>query len=75
MLVAQSCLSLVTLWTVARQPPQFMGFSRQEDWSGLPFPPPVVSNTILYVWKVTNIEDHKNETQIITKQQKMDKKK
>ena len=26
------------LWTVARQAPLFMGFSRQENWSGLPFP-------------------------------------
>ena len=29
-----------TLWTVARQAPLFMGFSRQEYWSGLPFPSP-----------------------------------
>ena len=27
-------------WTVAHQPPLSMGFSRQEYWSGLPFPPP-----------------------------------
>ena len=27
-----------TLWTVASQAPPFMGFSRQEYWSGLPFP-------------------------------------
>ena len=27
-------------WTVARQAPLSMGFSRQEDWGGLPFPPP-----------------------------------
>ena len=27
----------VTPWTVARQAPQSMGFSRQEYWSGLPF--------------------------------------
>ena len=27
-----------TLWTVARQAPLSMGFSRQEYWSGLPFP-------------------------------------
>ena len=26
-------------WTVARQAPLFMGFSRQEHWSGWPFPP------------------------------------
>ena len=30
----------VTLWTVAFQAPLSMGFSRQEYWSGLPFPPP-----------------------------------
>ena len=30
-----------TPWTVARQAPQFMGLSRQEYWSGLPFPTPV----------------------------------
>ena len=29
-----------TPWTVARQAPPFMGFSRQEYWSGLPFPSP-----------------------------------
>ena len=30
----------VTLWTVAYQAPQSMEFSRQEYWSGLPFPSP-----------------------------------
>ena len=30
----------VTSWTVARQPPLFMGFCRQECWSGLSFPSP-----------------------------------
>ena len=36
-----SCVPLlVTLWTVARQAPLSMGFSRQEYWSGLPCPPP-----------------------------------
>ena len=30
----------VTPWTVARQAPVSMGFSRQEYWSGLPCPPP-----------------------------------
>ena len=29
-----------TLWTVAHQASLFMGFLRQEDWSGLPFPSP-----------------------------------
>ena len=30
----------MTPWTVAHQAPLTMGFSRQEYWSGLPFPPP-----------------------------------
>ena len=29
-----------TLWTVAYQAPPSVGFSRQEYWSGLPFPSP-----------------------------------
>ena len=39
-----SCFSCVQLfdtpWTVAKQAPLSMGFSRQEYWSGLPFPSP-----------------------------------
>ena len=31
-------MTLVTPWTVACQTPLSMGFSRQEYWSGLPFP-------------------------------------
>ena len=30
----------VTLWTIDHQAPLSMAFSRQEYWSGLPFPPP-----------------------------------
>ena len=37
---AQSFQSCPTLWTVARQAPVSMGFSRQEYWRGLPCPPP-----------------------------------
>ena len=29
-----------TLWTIAYQVPPSMGFSRQEYWSGMPFPSP-----------------------------------
>ena len=32
---------LATPWTVAYQAPPSMGFSRQESWSGLPFPSPI----------------------------------
>ena len=39
-----SCFSHVgffaTPWTAAHQDPLSVGFSRQKDWSGLPFPPP-----------------------------------
>ena len=31
-----------TPWTVAYQAPTSMGFSRQEYWSGLPFPSPTL---------------------------------
>ena len=37
---AQLCPILVTLWTVDCQAPLSMELSRQEYWSGLPFPPP-----------------------------------
>ena len=41
---ALSCFSHIqlfaTLWTVALPAPLSMGFSRQECWSGLPFPSP-----------------------------------
>ena len=35
---AMSHLTLETPWTVAHQAPLSMGFSRQESWSGFPFP-------------------------------------
>ena len=36
-----SCVQLSSiLWTIACQAPLSMEFSRQEYWSGLPFPPP-----------------------------------
>ena len=33
-------LDTVTPWAVACQAPLFVGFPRQEHWSGLPFPSP-----------------------------------
>ena len=39
-LVTKSCPTLPTLRTVACQAPLSVGFSRQEYWSGLPFPSP-----------------------------------
>ena len=36
-----SCVQFfMTLWTIAHQAPLSMGFSRREQWSGLPFPTP-----------------------------------
>ena len=32
--------SFATSWTVARQAPLPMGFPRQENWTGFPFPSP-----------------------------------
>ena len=40
MKVAQCVCLFVTAWTVAHQAPLFMEFSRQENWSELPFPSP-----------------------------------
>ena len=39
-LLTQSCSTPVTPWTIACQVPLSMQFSRQEYWSGFPFPPP-----------------------------------
>ena len=38
MFVTQSYLTLSDPWTAACQSPPSMGFSRQECWSGVPFP-------------------------------------
>ena len=38
--VAQSCPTLCDLMDCSLQAPLSMGFSRQEYWSGLPFPSP-----------------------------------
>ena len=38
--VTQSCPTLCDPWTVACQAPPSKGFSRQDHWSGLPFPSP-----------------------------------
>ena len=36
----QSCPLCATSWAIARQAALSMGFSREEHWSGLPFPLP-----------------------------------
>ena len=39
-LVAKLCPTLASPWTVAHQAPLSVAVSRQEYWSGLPFPSP-----------------------------------
>ena len=46
-LVAKLCLTLAAPWTVAPQAFLLMEFSRQEYWSGLPFPSPLIFPTCL----------------------------
>ena len=62
MLVAQLYPTLfVTSWTVVRQAPLFMVFSRQEYWSGYPFPFPIHTYTNIYARGtvlIFNIEYH-----------------
>ena len=43
-LVTKSCPSLLTPWPTVYQAPLSMGFPRQEYWSGLPFPSPLIHN-------------------------------
>ena len=46
-----SCVRLLaTPWTAAYQAPPFMGFSRQEYWSGVPLPSPSLSLVILVIF-------------------------
>ena len=47
-LVAKLCPTLATPWNVACQAPLSMGFSRQEYWSGLPFPSPIMKVNYYY---------------------------
>ena len=61
--VAQSCLTLYTPWTVARQAPLSMEFSRQEYWNGLPIPPPGIFptqrlNPCLLHWQADSLPLH-----------------
>ena len=37
----QAPLSIANPWIITHQAPMSMGFSRQEDWGGLPYPTPL----------------------------------
>ena len=43
-----------TLWTAAHQAPPSLGFSRQEHWSGLPFPSPMHEK---WKWRPSVVSD------------------
>ena len=58
--VTQLCLTLCDPWTIACQAPLSMAFSRQEYWSGLPFPstgicPTQGQNPHLLHWQVNSL--------------------
>ena len=54
-LVAKLCLTLAIPWTTAHQGPVSVGFSRQEYWSGLPFPSPVEGICLCLLISVSQI--------------------
>ena len=46
----------VTPWTVAHQAPPSVEFSRQEYWSGLPFPTPVIKYEVSEVKSLSRVQ-------------------
>ena len=58
-LLAKSCLTLATPWTIAGQAPLPIGFSRQEYWSGLPFPFPEIY-IVSSIYTIVSSEDLKD---------------
>ena len=58
--VTQSCPILCDPMDLAHQAPLFMELSQQEDWNGLPFPPPVVDSL---QWRLTQYYE-KNYTPV-----------
>ena len=46
---------LATPWTAAYQAPTFMGFSRQEYWSGVPLPSPTISHSLLKFLSIESV--------------------
>ena len=56
-LVTKLCPTLATPWTVARQAPLSMGFSRQEYWSWLPFLSPRSVRLKMFIIKCAEKKD------------------
>ena len=67
---ALNCFSCVPLfatpWIVARQAPLSMGFSRQENWSGLLRPPPVYPILLHKTCRYILRQDSKHTKQLLT---------
>ena len=62
--------TLVTPWTVPCQTPLSMGLSRQEYWSGLPFPSPGTESVrIFYFPSQKSLKDFKYLTILSVKRQ------
>ena len=64
----------VTPWTAAYQAPPSMGFSRQEYWSGVPSPSPIIlligsktkiKNLTIFFFKLDSEEKITNNTWLI----------
>ena len=56
---SRSVVSVYTTpWTVAYQAPPSMGFSRQEYWSGLPFPSPLNTSSTSQIITAKNANRH-----------------
>ena len=47
---------LATPWTLAYQAPPSMGFSRQEYWSGLPLPSPIVYSLVSIYYQFISVQ-------------------
>ena len=72
-LVSKSCPTLATPWSVAYQAPLSMGFSRQEYWSGLPFPSPYIyiythTHHILFIYSVGGLGDWPQKQETVSTQ-------
>ena len=64
------CLVFVLPWTVAHQAPLSTQFSRQEYWSGLPFPSPGDFNSGIQLLHYRQILYHMNQGSPIRSDQK-----
>ena len=51
---------LATLWTAAYQAPPSMGFSRQEYWSGVPLPSPIILSVFWRSMKTPKLREAKH---------------